>query len=139
MCDVLLVGRSELMRGVLSGLLERERLDVREAATPTEALALLEEAGGCRVLVTDIDLGVPGLNGFELVERMRQQVPHLPVVFVTGHCVAFETRSQRLTEVTLAKPVHPADLIGALRGFLQTSPRCPEITSRQPESASARS
>ncbi len=55
-------------------------------ADGAEALAYLggSAAGGVAALVTDLDM--PGMNGFELIERVRSdpRFPLLPIVVISG-------------------------------------------------------
>ncbi|MES2743229.1 MAG: PAS domain-containing protein [Pseudomonadota bacterium] len=55
---------------------------VLTAASGEEALALLD-AEGLEVLLTDVTL--PQMSGIELAAQARGHVPHLTVIFATGH------------------------------------------------------
>ena len=53
-----------------------------EAATAEEALERLPATAPDLVLV---DVSLPGMSGFELVRRLRDAYPHLPVLVLSGH------------------------------------------------------
>ncbi|WP_198598313.1 hybrid sensor histidine kinase/response regulator [Mangrovicella endophytica] len=54
-----------------------------EAADGTAALALLRRTPSVDLLITDI--GMPGLNGRQLVDTIRIERPGLKVIFMTGY------------------------------------------------------
>ena len=63
------------------------------------------------LLITDIEL--PGMNGLELLERVRELAPGLPVAVLTGHAsVDYAVSALRGAAAEfLQKPVSRADLI----------------------------
>ena len=80
---VLVVEDEFLIRLTLSEALGDEGFEVLEAETGDAALLLLTPDSGIRLLLTDIQL--PGiLNGRALVDRVRQFMPTLPVIYMTG-------------------------------------------------------
>jgi CheY-like chemotaxis protein len=107
----------------LRNLLEPMGCAVTEAAGGAEALDRLDEGAWDIVL---LDLNMPGVHGFEVLERLRKRWPmeQLPVILVTGQDDA-EAR-QRGIELRanefLAKPVDRSELlvrIGGLLAFLR--------------------
>ena len=63
------------------------------------------------LLITDIEL--PGMSGLELLERVRELVPDLPVAVITGHpSVDYAVSALRGSAAEfLRKPVSAADLL----------------------------
>jgi LmbE family N-acetylglucosaminyl deacetylase/ActR/RegA family two-component response regulator len=63
------------------------------------------------LLITDIEL--PGMNGLELLERVRELVPGLPVAVLTGHAsVDYAVSALRGAAAEfLRKPIRSADLV----------------------------
>ncbi len=53
-----------------------------EAQTASEALRQILSAGADIVIV---DLSLPDMNGLELVPRLRERMPNLPVLVMSGH------------------------------------------------------
>lgn len=60
-------------------------LDVRWAATVAEALRVLQSDWSVSILVTD--LGLPNMDGFELIARVRSdgRSSDLPIVVISGN------------------------------------------------------
>jgi signal transduction histidine kinase/ActR/RegA family two-component response regulator len=80
---VLLVDDEALVRQGLAAELAARGWIVQEAADAQEALRLLDSvAQPIDLLVTD--LAMPGMNGLDLLRRVRQRRPGLPCVLLTG-------------------------------------------------------
>ncbi|WP_159347977.1 response regulator transcription factor [Roseomonas harenae] len=133
MCDVLVVDDEDTVRMVLVDMLEDEGLSVRDATTVDEAIKAAQEPPGCAVLVTDVDLGAPGVDGFSLAESVRKYVPEVPVLFVSGRPWTLNGRATASNERALAKPFGKAELIAAVQALLelrrQRHPDCPRETT----------
>ncbi|WP_448207609.1 PAS domain S-box protein [Azospirillum sp. sgz302134] len=80
---VLIVEDEALVRMVAVQALEDAGLEVVEAADAAEALELLD--GGLAVDLVVTDVGLPGMNGRQLAEVVRQRRPGLGVLFMTGY------------------------------------------------------
>ena len=105
---------------VLTPLLERWGLDVMAAGDAVEALETLEGAGEFRLVLMDIMM--PGMDGFEVIEQMRRRPAYrdLPVIALTARA-GDEDREQCLAagaNVVVLKPVDPQLLKNALDTFL---------------------
>ena len=70
-----------MVRQTLTRVLQ-ERMETLEAASGEEALAVLEREGGVPVILTD--LYMPGLDGLQLVRRVRESYPDTSVLVITG-------------------------------------------------------
>ena len=55
---------------------------------------------------------MPGMNGFELAQRIKKRNPKLPIVLATGYAELPADRS--IEFVHLSKPYTSLDLAGAL-------------------------
>jgi DNA-binding NtrC family response regulator len=71
------------------------------------------------LLITDIQL--PGMNGLELLDRVRELAPGLPVAVLTGHASAdYAVCPQRGAAAEfLQKPVRSPDLIARATGLIE--------------------
>lgn len=72
---------------------------------------------GVDLLITDI--GMPGMNGFELRDRVKKTRPDLPVFLITGrHEIAEQERVQEVGSV-FYKPFDGQVLLAAVGNALQ--------------------
>ncbi len=79
---VLVVDDDPQIRRFIAESLQRSGFEVLQAGGGDEALHQLE-AGQTRLVITDVRM--PGMSGIELLHRLKQQAPKLPVMIVTGY------------------------------------------------------
>src|SRR5438067_2814972 len=79
---ILIIDDEAPIRDSLKMTLEYEGYDVIGAATGQEGLALAEREAPDLVL---LDVKMPGMDGIEVLERLRNMNDSLPVVVVSGH------------------------------------------------------
>jgi two-component system nitrogen regulation response regulator NtrX len=80
--QILVVDDEERIRQSLNGILKDEGYEVVESKEGTQALKHLEVDPPDLVL---LDIWMPGMDGMEVLERMKGQVPSLPVIMISGH------------------------------------------------------
>ncbi len=115
---VLVVEDEFLIRMTLAEALGDEGFEVLEAETADAALPMLRSDPGIRLLVTDIQL--PGvLNGRTLAQKAREQLPTLPIIFMTGRPDPTDASSP--LEVFIAKPYTLDDICEAARRLTSCS------------------
>ena len=111
---VLVVDDDAALRGVLADILREAGLEVETAASGAEAMSKLDEG------ITDVilsDVGMPGMDGIDLLRRVRERDLDVPVVLMTGGpnlasaVKAVEYGAFRY----LSKPMNGADVV-AVRG-----------------------
>jgi PAS domain S-box-containing protein len=114
---VLAVDNEEDALTLLRVVLEAAGAQVTTASSGEQALALLE-ANPPDVMVAD--LGMPGMDGIELIERVRTSpsaaVRMLPAAALTAYARS-EDRTRALRrgfELHLAKPVDPGELVASV-------------------------
>jgi CheY-like chemotaxis protein len=78
---ILVVDDQPDLAEMIAAMVARDGHMVRVAASGEEALASIAEQRPDLVLT---DLGMPGMSGLELAERLKAQQPGLPVALVTG-------------------------------------------------------
>ena len=86
MKPIWIVDDDQSIRFVLEKALLREDLPTRSFTNPREVLAALENAGdddGPQILVSDIRM--PGGSGLDLLEKVKQKLPGLPVIIMTAY------------------------------------------------------
>ncbi|MBP0447286.1 response regulator [Roseomonas sp. SSH11] len=118
---ILLVDDEPQVRAVLASALRDHGHQVDEAQDGAAALLQLD---GCDLLVTD--LAMPGMNGLELLRRVRERHPGLPAILVTGY--AGDADTEDLAEasgtgplILLRKPIDP-DEVAAHAATLLNAP-----------------
>ena len=102
---VLVVDDSKLARMVIGSALRRLRPDweLVEAANADDALKAL---GDRTVDIALVDFNMPGLDGLELVARIRQSKPTMPVAVVSANLQdEIIARARELNAAFVAKPL----------------------------------
>ncbi len=80
--QILVVDDEERIRQSLNGILKDEGYEVLEAKDGLQALKQIESDPPELVL---LDIWMTGMDGMEVLERMKGQVPNLPVIMISGH------------------------------------------------------
>jgi len=116
---ILIIDDDKLIRWSLSTLLGRAGYRIREAATGKEGLAAVESGTPDLVL---LDIMLPDMDGFAVLEAIRYAHPDLPVLTMTADATA-ETARQALrfgVHGHLEKPCDSAVLLAAVSEALQS-------------------
>jgi two-component system nitrogen regulation response regulator GlnG len=83
MKPIWIVDDDQSIRFVLEKALQREQLPTRSFSNPRDVLSALADDGeGPQVLVSDIRM--PGGSGLELLDKVKAQLPGLPVIIMTA-------------------------------------------------------
>jgi PAS domain S-box-containing protein len=117
---VLLVDDSTDVLVTVGALLEKTGFDVVRADSGDRALTILAAQGRFDALVSDY--AMPGLNGAELIARVRELRPGLPVLVITGYAAVSQARLLAKETAILLKPFTRLELIEALMRVLQDAP-----------------
>jgi two-component system chemotaxis sensor kinase CheA len=118
---VLVVDDSPIIRDLLVELLTAAKLDVHTAADGAEALEVLDRH---RVDLVLSDVEMPGIDGFELLTRVRQRDPDLPVVMVTTRgSVADRERAAALgaNAYLVKSEFRDRDMLDAIARFVEVA------------------
>jgi CheY-like chemotaxis protein len=84
---------------------------------PSAGSLLANGLTGLDLIITDI--GMPGIDGFELRDRVKQARPELPVFLITGrHETADQNRAQGISEL-FRKPFDGQALLAAIDNALR--------------------
>jgi signal transduction histidine kinase/CheY-like chemotaxis protein len=101
-------------------LLERAQFQVRVVTDPKEGVAILE---GEPVDLLLVDIRMPGLDGFQVIDLARHHQPELAVVIMTGYGTV-ETAIEALrrgADGLILKPFAGAELVQSVKRALQES------------------
>jgi len=117
---VLVVDDEGDIRSSLRMILEYEGYGVAEASSGEEALAKLENDRPDAVL---LDIKMPRMDGLEILARVKQSDPALPVVVVSGHgTIATAVEATRLGAFDfMEKPLERERVLLVLRNALASS------------------
>lgn len=119
MRTILVVEDYDDVRQMLKVLLESEEFRVLEAASGTEALAVLKEERPDAILM---DLALPGFDGLEAIRRIRavDAFQNTPIVVLTAYTgpSTYETAIRAGSDYFMAKPIDFDELAALLDEIL---------------------
>ena len=112
---VLIVDDDAAVRTVLRRILDGAGYEITEAADAFQALDRLDSHPSDAVL---LDIKMPGMDGFGLLQNLQQRELKIPVVILTGHGDEFTSRDclEAGAAAYLRKPPDRSDLLIAIRG-----------------------
>jgi two-component system OmpR family response regulator len=123
--DLLVVDDEQFLRDAVATFLSSLGFTVTSAGTGTEALRLARTRP-FDLLILDVML--PDLDGFEIVQRLRRDRNQVPVIFLT----AKDTREDKVAGLTMGgddyitKPFHLDELAARARTVLRRTRPMPE-------------
>ena len=117
---ILLVDDDPDTRETLARLLESHGARVRVASSAAEALQTLD------VFMPQLaisDIGMPDVDGYQLLGQLRARLPELPAIALTAYAAPADIERAKSAgfQLHLAKPVEPSALINASRELLKTA------------------
>jgi CheY-like chemotaxis protein len=121
---VLLAEDEESLRELIGELLEASGYQVLAAEDPTKAIETAERHGGViHLLLTDVLM--PGMNGRELAQRVRELRPDIRVLYMSGHTEDSIAQSGLLEPgaLLISKPFTQESLARKVREALGPRPR----------------
>jgi two-component system, OmpR family, response regulator len=111
---ILLVEDEVMLRTLTARVLRSEKYEVVEASDGLEAWGLATES---RFDLVITDSRMPNLSGSELVTRLRERQPALPILRISGsHGSGSEEMMRGVA--SLFKPFGIGDLVAAVRALL---------------------
>lgn len=129
---VLVVDDEQVVLDSVRKHLRREGYDIQTVLTGSEAIGILE-SGWPEVIITD--LMMPGMDGLELLERVHDSKPEIPVIMITGFAT-MRTALQALRQGAfdyIAKPFTRAELQGDVVRAARQAAQTREQQSPTPE------
>ncbi len=111
---ILVVEDVMLIRMATVDMVEQIGFQASEAGDGAEALAILQKDSEIEILLTD--LGLPGMNGRQLVEEARRLRPDLKVIIASGYSTESAAGGRPQGDIThLTKPFDLGQLRRALK------------------------
>ena len=113
MSRVLVIDDQKEVRAMICMVLRLNRFEVIEAESAKTAMKAFAESS---FDVAVVDIFLEDASGFDLIAAMRERVPDLPVVAVSGMTTldAVARASELSNLVCLQKPFRPIELIRAI-------------------------
>lgn len=120
---VLVVDDELPVRTYVSRVLQSAGFDPVVAADAADAMEKVATIPGCPLLVTDLIM--PGVPGDELARQLRQRLPDLKVLYMTGFADRLFSERSLLWEgeAFLEKPFTPKGLLEAVALLLTGHPK----------------
>ncbi|MDR5857708.1 histidine kinase famiy protein [Caballeronia sp. LZ062] len=116
---VLVVDDNRDVRELAFGHLQKLGYRVLSAQSGEEALRVIERYGDVDLLFTDIIMP-GGMNGLQLVERVRERKPDIAVLLATGYMDQLPAANVSAGSITtLTKPYRVSDLAEQVRASLE--------------------
>jgi DNA-binding response OmpR family regulator len=117
MSRILVVDDQSDVRAMIAIVLRVHHFEIVEAASGAAALKAFEESKpDSRFDLAIVDIFLEGTNGFDVISMMRERVPDLPIVAISGMTTLdFLATSPELANVVcLQKPFRPNELVRAV-------------------------
>jgi DNA-binding NtrC family response regulator len=126
MTRILVIDDQADVRTMMSIVLRVHHFEIVEAGSAAVALQAFESASFDLAIV---DIFLQGTNGLDLIRMMRERVPNLPIVAISGMtALDFVSASPDFADVVcLQKPFRPNDLVRAIEAA--------SAAARQPQAA----
>jgi DNA-binding response OmpR family regulator len=126
---VLLVEDDTVLADGLSRVLSGHGMAVDVLRNGSDADALLQRAEAAELAVVVLDIGLPGIDGFEVVRRLRARGSATPVLLLTARD-AIEDRVRGLelgADDYLVKPFATPELVARLRALARRNAPKPAV------------
>src|SRR5580704_5940982 len=110
---ILVIDDQSDVRAMIAIVLRIHQFEIVEAASGDAGLKEFENS---RFDLAIVDIFLQGTNGFDVITMMRERIPGLPVVAMSGMTTLdFLSESPELsTVVCLQKPFRPNELVRAI-------------------------
>src|SRR4051812_8470398 len=118
---ILVVDDQSDVRAMIAMVLRIHQFEVVEAGGVASGLKAFDEAAFDLAIV---DIFLLGSNGYDLITAMRERVPRLPIVAISGMtALDFVVENPDVGDVVcLQKPFRPNQLMTAIQTALAASP-----------------
>jgi DNA-binding response OmpR family regulator len=119
---ILIVEDDAAISKMVATILGRDGYSWIAASDGAQAIRLL---GGDRICLVLLDLMMPRVSGFEVLEHIREQALSVPVVVMTAavNAISDEHLDPRIVKAVVTKPFSLDALRKTIEGFAETCPR----------------
>ena len=118
---VLVVEDEPLARRSIRAALMKDGFKVIEAESGEEALGLFDQLPSPNVVI--LDIGLPGLDGFEVCRQIREKREDIAILMLTARADSEDkiTGLDLGADDYLVKPFNPGELVARIRAVLRRS------------------
>lgn len=130
MVRILIVDDDPKLRSLLHRGLADHEMESEEVSSGEEALALLDAQDGARFDLILLDVMMPGSDGWEVLEKLRERADNTPTIFVTARD-AVEERVKGLelgADDYIIKPFDFSELVARIEAVLRRRESLPILT-----------
>lgn len=115
---VLIVEDEQLLNSIYSSELKEEGYETVNAFDGRTALSLLQER---KPDIVVLDIKLPDMSGLQVLESLRKDNPHLPVIICSAYDAEKSDFSSNINDITgyLVKPIKLEDLINKIQKMLE--------------------
>jgi DNA-binding response OmpR family regulator len=118
---IMVVEDDQLVQSVVEESLTDGGFETVIASSGENAVELLGASDGkYRALVTDINLGRCGIDGWDVARHAREIDPNFPIIYMSGKDAGEWASKGVPNSIMLAKPFAPAQLVTAVSQLLNT-------------------
>ena len=126
---ILILDDEKVFRDEIREFLENDGFSILVAEKPSEAFTILSKE---EVDILILDLRLPEMDGFAVLERVKKQYPHIEVIMITGHGdMEAVIQAMRLGAVEFfPKPFRLIDMKAAIkrtRRFIELNHKLQEV------------
>jgi DNA-binding response OmpR family regulator len=117
---ILVIDDQPDVRAVISMVLRVNHFEIVEAASGDAGLKEFENS---RFDLVIVDIFLQGINGFDVITMMRERIPNLPVVAISGMTTldSLSASPELSGVICLQKPFRPNQLVGAIEAAYRLS------------------
>ncbi len=116
---ILVIDDDDRVRTLLRDILLFERHQVIEASDGESGMRYLEKGGSVDIVLTD--LGMPLKNGWEVAKWIKRELPHIPVVLVTGWGTNLDEEKVKESgiDMIIGKPFQVNEILESVHLFMK--------------------
>jgi DNA-binding response OmpR family regulator len=114
---ILVIDDQPDVRTMIAIVLRVHHFEIVEAASGAAGLKALE---GSKFDLAIVDIFLQGTNGFDVIRTMRERIPNLPVIAMSGMTALdfVSTSPECAGVICLQKPFRPNELVRAIEAAL---------------------
>ena len=119
MAQILVIDDDHAVRGAMQLLLQAEGFDVIVASDGNNGIVTAQANAPDLVIV---DLFMPGMTGVDTIKAIRERIPRVPIIAISGVLASSSVSDDSLSsatltgaDLTLHKPFRPNELLKAVR------------------------